>query len=322
MSGLDPNGAGALVVPGGVSTIAAADITDATATGIGLLTAADAAAARTAIGAGAASTRGSGTLAARPASPAAGDTYAVTSGDGLGGRYVSFVAGAWSSVAPDWYTYGASDLTLVQGDSSCAASLVSGRLRLTITTDSTRWYGSLSSVWQTTQGPHGWLALPGGVREVIVAYRVYSGSPPKDYGLSGIFLRNGTDPAIAPTAPTPATGGATLVGQSVWGHGAPRIGSFDAGWTSAGTGGLGEAWSATPGASIRWSGVRWTPGAVQAVACASPGTPALDDLLTYPTLAVAPAWGAPTMVVLALNRLAGGDSGTRTVDLDVVVYAR
>lgn len=80
--------------------------------------------------------------------------------------------------------------------------------------------------------------------------------------------------------------------------------------------------SATPGASIRWSGVRWTPGAVQAVACASPGTPALDDLLTYPTLAVAPAWGAPTMVVLALNRLAGGDSGTRTVDLDVVVYAR
>jgi len=51
VSGIDPNGGGALVVPGGGGTIAAADITDATATGIGLVTAANADAARTAIGA-------------------------------------------------------------------------------------------------------------------------------------------------------------------------------------------------------------------------------------------------------------------------------
>ena len=37
----------------------------------------------------------SGTLAARPASPAAGDTYEVTSGTALGDRYACFVAGAW-----------------------------------------------------------------------------------------------------------------------------------------------------------------------------------------------------------------------------------
>jgi len=43
-------------------------------------------------------TRGSGTLAARPASPAAGDTYAVTSGTGTGDRYACFVAGAWELV--------------------------------------------------------------------------------------------------------------------------------------------------------------------------------------------------------------------------------
>jgi len=50
VSGIDPNGAGALVVPGGVSTIAAADITDASAAGRALLTAANAAAQRAALG--------------------------------------------------------------------------------------------------------------------------------------------------------------------------------------------------------------------------------------------------------------------------------
>ena len=61
MSGLDPNAGGALVVPGG--------------------------------GGGA---HTSGTLAARPASPAAGDTYEVTSGAATGDCYQCFVAGAWT----------------------------------------------------------------------------------------------------------------------------------------------------------------------------------------------------------------------------------
>ena len=42
--------------------------------------------------------RGAGTLAARPASPGAGDTYEVTSGAALGDRYQCFVAGAWTLV--------------------------------------------------------------------------------------------------------------------------------------------------------------------------------------------------------------------------------
>lgn len=41
-------------------------------------------------------TRGFGTLASRPASPAVGDTYAVTSGDATGDRYTCFVASAWT----------------------------------------------------------------------------------------------------------------------------------------------------------------------------------------------------------------------------------
>ena len=43
-------------------------------------------------------TYGSGTLAARPASPAAGDTYAVTSGAAVGDRYACFIAGGWTLV--------------------------------------------------------------------------------------------------------------------------------------------------------------------------------------------------------------------------------
>ena len=65
MSGLDPNAGGALVVPGG--------------------------------GGGAHTT---GTLAARPASPAAGDTYAVTTGAQTGARYTCFVTGSWEGTMP------------------------------------------------------------------------------------------------------------------------------------------------------------------------------------------------------------------------------
>ena len=65
----------------------------------GFLAAADAPAARAAIGVAGAPT--SGTLAARPASPAAGDAYAVTSGVAEGDRYQCFVAGAWSLASYD-----------------------------------------------------------------------------------------------------------------------------------------------------------------------------------------------------------------------------
>ena len=61
------------------------------------LASANAAAARTAIGAASAALP-FGTLASRPASPAAGDAYEVTSGVATGDRYACLVAGAWTLV--------------------------------------------------------------------------------------------------------------------------------------------------------------------------------------------------------------------------------
>ena len=77
----------------------AGDIATTSADVSAVLAAADAAAARAALGVGGAPT--SGTLGARPASPAAGDAYAVTSGVASGDRYQCFVAGSWSLVSYD-----------------------------------------------------------------------------------------------------------------------------------------------------------------------------------------------------------------------------
>jgi hypothetical protein len=100
------------------SSIVAALISDASAAGRSLLSAVDAAAQRTllsvysaaeadaaiaaAVGASAGATHSSGTLAARALlTPAAGDTYAVTSGVAAGDRYACFVAGVWTLASYD-----------------------------------------------------------------------------------------------------------------------------------------------------------------------------------------------------------------------------
>ena len=85
--------------PAGATLIATGDgdVDETSADVSALLAAEDAAAARTAIGAASAALP-SGTLAARPASPAAGDTYEVTSGVATGDRYACLVAGAWTLV--------------------------------------------------------------------------------------------------------------------------------------------------------------------------------------------------------------------------------
>lgn len=66
MSGVDPNAGGVTVIPSG---------------------------------GGGGGTHGSGTLPL-PASPSAGDTYAVTSGTGAGDRYLCTVAGTWEQIQP------------------------------------------------------------------------------------------------------------------------------------------------------------------------------------------------------------------------------
>ncbi len=95
MSGIDPNGGGALVVPGGGGT----SLSDATPAALGTAAAGVSTSASRADHVHEAPAGGtahtSGTLGARPAVPAAGDTYAVTSGASLGARYVCYVAGSW-----------------------------------------------------------------------------------------------------------------------------------------------------------------------------------------------------------------------------------
>ena len=91
--GSDPAGTAIISDGAGDITITSADVS-------AVLAAADATAARAALGVVAGS-YGSGTLAARPASPAAGDTYAVTSGVATGDRYACFVATVWTLVSYD-----------------------------------------------------------------------------------------------------------------------------------------------------------------------------------------------------------------------------
>lgn len=94
MSGVDPNGGGALVIPSG-----GAPLSDATPAALGTAAAGVATSASRADhvheAPASGGTHGAGTLAARPAVPAAGDTYAVTSGAQTGARFTCFVAGTW-----------------------------------------------------------------------------------------------------------------------------------------------------------------------------------------------------------------------------------
>lgn len=221
--------------------------------------------------------------------------------------------------AGGWTAGGVADLTLVDGTGT--AALADGRVRLTQTANTTAWYGYVASAWQASPGPYAWLAIPAGTREVVALARVYTGSPALDYRAVAVLLRNGDDVAVAPTAPTPAVGsGAKLLGHGVWGHGSSPFGTWDTSYPASS--GLGVAWSATPGATTRWIGVRWTPGRVDGVACDAAGTPTIDDVLVHPTHTVTPAWPAPTLLVLALQRLTGGPAGTSTVDLDFVGWRR
>ncbi len=101
MSGLDPNTGGALVVPGG----GGASLSDATPAALGTAAAGVSTSASRADHVHEAPAGGtahtSGTLGARPAVPAAGDTYAVTSGVAAGDRYECYVAGAWTLTSFD-----------------------------------------------------------------------------------------------------------------------------------------------------------------------------------------------------------------------------
>ena len=140
MSGLDPNAGGALVVPGS----GGATLSDATPAALGTAAAGVSASASRADhvheAPAAGGTYGSGTLAARPASPAAGDTYEVTTGAASGDRYACFVAAAWTLVSCErdavedtpvvaWRLDEASGVYVSRGSTACDLTVTGAAVR-------------------------------------------------------------------------------------------------------------------------------------------------------------------------------------------------
>ena len=224
---------------------------------------------------------------------------------------------AGGGVAPTAYT--AADFTATQGHASTAASIVSGRLRLTIDAAERR-YGTVSGAWTTT-APRGVLTLPPEAREVIVLAGVHSESDSGSGEIAvTVALRGGST-----TDPSDVDNNAFQAGARL-----PGALNFD---TSAGIYG-GELRADTyPGAlsplisTTAWNtatpsprfGVRWTRGGLGYVAMAAAGTTP-DDVMGLAPAAVSPDWPYPVQVVIALQQYAGVPPLASTVDLDVFVW--
>lgn len=132
----------------------------ATATGIALVQAANPAAALAVLGITTPS-HTSGTLAARPASPAAGDTYEIISGAGIGDRYQCFVATEWALVdyERDWSAtapYLEWLLEETSGDFAQSGSATGGDLAVTGTPvrSATGFFGSTTTLWTAVSGQY------------------------------------------------------------------------------------------------------------------------------------------------------------------------
>lgn len=122
------------------------DITDSSAVGQAVLTAANAPNARTALGVysaaevdaaiasvGSGTSHTAGTLAALPAAPGAGDTYAVTTGFARGDRYRCYVATVWEPLT-EYYDFSGATGWTAQANAG-AASITSGIARLSTAVD-------------------------------------------------------------------------------------------------------------------------------------------------------------------------------------------
>lgn len=213
--------------------------------------------------------------------------------------------------------YTEADLALVQGAGSCAASIVSGRLRLALDTASARRYGTVSGVW-TAEAPRGIFSVPSGAREVVAALRPYSASAQIDYNFLGVLARKGADP-VTPTN----IGGIRMPSTGIFGTQASvYTGEGYADGYPPGSGAL-EWWPATPGASHSWWGLRCTPGLTQLLAWTDPtDTPTLDlaAVSSHTAGQMASTWRMPSELVFCLQRFSGGVTTAISVDLDVRVW--
>ena len=181
--------------------------------------------------AGGGGVHGSGTLAARPASPAAGDTYAITSGTASGDRYACHVAGAWTLVAYDrvrldetpylwWRLDEASGNAINSGSASSAdlaATSIAARniafsslsVRGTLFDGSSRFVGAtgataLSTAWTLAA----WVQNQGiyqGYR-TVVGLDTTTGSFSQPYASAALALDNAGVRAWITTTAQPSTG--------------------------------------------------------------------------------------------------------------------
>lgn len=127
-------------------------------------------------------THSGGTLAARPASPAAGDTYAVTTGAQTGARYVCYVAGSWEVFV----------MPLSAGHSweRLAPATAGGAARF-LDTDSLQAYTS------SGQASPGWgVELPGGLGPDRASLTTTSGILTTGVDLSGYAINSLTIAAL------------------------------------------------------------------------------------------------------------------------------
>ena len=210
--------------------------------------------------------------------------------------------------------YTAADFTPTQGHASTSASIVSGRLRLSIDA-AVRRYGTVAGAWTTT-APRGVLRVPAGAREVVAITRVYtdSGTTTSYIGVS-TALRGGTDPSdITDLA---VMSGTRLPGTLHWDTGPAIYGcELRANSYPASTYISVVQWAAAP---TPYYGVRWTRGAVTYVGAAT-GASSPDDVYSYPVAGLVPDWPVPTEVVVTLQQYSGATAAQIDVEIFVWVW--
>ena len=210
--------------------------------------------------------------------------------------------------------YTAADFTPTQGHASTSASIVSGRLRLSIDAAERR-YGTVSGTWTTT-APRGVLTLPSGAREVLAITRVYTGSgTATSYIGVSTLLRDGSDPSDVTGSSLLA--GTRLAGTLHWDTAAALYGGEHRADTYPGSTGLGVvAWASAP---TPYYGIRWTRGVVAWAAAPTTAT-TIDDVVAYGGTPLEPDWAAPTQLVVTLQQYTGGAIASATIDVEVLVW--
>ena len=216
------------------------------------------------------------------------------------------------STAPRAYV--TADLTPVQGHADTSASIVDGRLRLSIDA-AVRRYGTVSGTWTTT-APRGVLTLPSGAREVLAITRVYTGSgTATSYIGVSTLLRDGSDPSDVTGSSLLA--GTRLAGTLHWDTAAALYGGEHRADTYPGSTGLGVvAWASAP---TPYYGIRWTRGVVAWAAAPTTAT-TIDDVVAYGGTPLEPDWAAPTQLVVTLQQYTGGAIASATIDVEVLVW--